>query len=119
MRLDYGTIVTCNNHLYFKIETCYLFSINPNFGWKQRFLIIAEDYAFMEDFPAIWNDFVESGKNGFTMNFFAKMSQYRNMQDIPLILVGTQGEIMRYMTLFQQDLTPLVTTYLALHRGAV
>ena len=52
-------------------------------------------------------------------NYYAKMSQYRNMQDIPLILVGTQGEIMRYMTLFQQVLTPLVTTYLALHRGAV
>ena len=52
-------------------------------------------------------------------NYYAKMSQYRNMQDIPLILVGTQGEIMRYMTLFQQVLTPLVTTCLALHRGAV
>ena len=24
-------------------------------------------------------------------NYYAKMSQYRNMQDIPLILVGTQG----------------------------
>ena len=28
-------------------------------------------------------------------NYYAKMSQYRNMQDIPLILVGTQGEMIR------------------------
>ena len=28
-------------------------------------------------------------------NYYAKMSQYRNMQDIPLILVGTQGEMTR------------------------
>ena len=28
-------------------------------------------------------------------NYYAKMSQYRNMQDIPLILVGTQGEAAR------------------------
>ena len=26
-------------------------------------------------------------------NYYAKMSQYRNMQEIPLILVGTQGKI--------------------------
>ena len=25
-------------------------------------------------------------------NYYAKMSQYRNMQEIPLILVGTQGK---------------------------
>ena len=25
-------------------------------------------------------------------NYFAKMTQYRNIQEIPLILVGTQGE---------------------------
>lgn len=36
----------------------------------------ANDYAFMEDFPAIWNDFVESGNNGFTMNFFAKTNKH-------------------------------------------
>ena len=35
------------------------------------------DYAFMEDFPAIWNDFVESGSNGITVNFFAKMREYK------------------------------------------
>jgi hypothetical protein len=26
-------------------------------------------------------------------NYYAKMSQYRNMQEIPLILVGTQGQL--------------------------
>ncbi len=25
-------------------------------------------------------------------NYYAKMSQYRNMAEIPIILVGTQGE---------------------------
>lgn len=26
-------------------------------------------------------------------NYYAKMSQYRNLQEIPLILVGTQGKV--------------------------
>ena len=29
-------------------------------------------------------------------NYYAKMCQYRNMQEIPLILVGTQGKYYNY-----------------------
>ena len=30
-------------------------------------------------------------------NYYAKMAQYRNIQEVPLILVGTQGEYLNKM----------------------
>ena len=45
-------------------------------------------------------------------NYYAKMSQYRNMQDIPLILVGTQGEIMRCIRVTSNMSNTLATTLL-------
>ena len=64
-----------------KVTNCILISL-PNFqftSWVDAviFVFSLENEA---SFSAIYN-------------YYVKMSQFRNMQEIPLILVGTQGKL--------------------------
>ena len=73
----------------------FLFLLFHPFIYWRLFIYLCSSVQFTAWVDAIIFVFSLENDNSFSAiyNYYAKMAQFRNIQEIPLILVGTQGNV--------------------------